>query len=176
MNYLKTINGILYGIFIPFLLKKCGFLIGQEGVNYYAEVHTTELNSYIHTLFMPFTIYGMFLWIPRFLNLSLYNSIMFNICLYVAYMTHYILIDPLIGLILCFYYFIPLNYAYLTYMRVNMHKLFKIGLAVSTIALTIQEIFGHMLAGDPPSRLEAIFNAILYAPYFSISHMINYQI
>ena len=32
--------------------------------DYYAEVHTKPLNSYCHTIGMPFTIYGMLLWIP----------------------------------------------------------------------------------------------------------------
>lgn len=178
MNRIKTIygTGIICGILIPNLLKLCGIKIGQEGVDYYAEVHTTKLNSYIHTFFMPFTIYGMFLWIPQFLNLGFYNSIRFNICLYISYMTHYMIINPLIGVILCIFYFIPLLLSYVTYMRINIHKLLYIGLSVSTIALVIQEVFGHWYAGDPPSRFEAIFNAILYAPYYSISHINNNQI
>ena len=45
------------------------------------------------------------------------------------------------------------------------------GFMIAAISLIIQEVFGHWLSGDPLSRLEAIPNAILYAGYFSISHM-----
>ena len=34
----------------------------------------------------------------------------------------------------------------------------------------LQEVFGHYIGGDAPSRVEAIPNAILYAPFYSISH------
>ena len=175
MRYLHTICGILYGILCPYILKSTGYKIGQEGVDYYAEVHESRLNSYIHTVFMPLTIYGMYLWIPRVFNLSLYDSINFDICIYAAYMTHYIFINPVVGMFTCILYFIPLVFAYVTHMRINMSKIFYIGISVSTIALVIQEVFGHWISGDPFSRFEAIFNAMLYAPYYSVSHIIDYH-
>ena len=47
------------------------------------------------------------------------------------------------------------------------------GFSISFIALVFQEIAGHYYGGDDPSRLEAIPNAIIYAMYFSFSHMIE---
>jgi len=41
------------------------------------------------------------------------------------------------------------------------------GMGFSTTALVIQEVVGHKMGGDPPSRIEGIPNAILYAIYFS---------
>jgi hypothetical protein len=42
---------------------------------------------------------------------------------------------------------------------------------IAVIALTLQEVLGHWLSGDPQSRVEAIPNAILYAMYYSVSHI-----
>ena len=169
---LHPIAGVCYGILVPLILDHFGFLTGQAGVDYYAEVHTSSLNSYIHTAFMPFTIYGMFLWIPRVLNLSLYDSIHFDMCIYMAYMTHYMMINVWVGLAACVYYFVPLVFAHAAHMRIGMHRLFGFGLATSVLALLIQEVFGHWYSNDPPSRGEAVFNAILYAVYYSVSHVL----
>ena len=81
-------------------------------------------------------------------------------------MTHYILINKYIGLLTSIYYYIPL---YLSRNQLG----FKKGILISTTALTIQELFGHWLSGDDPSRLEAIPNAIIYAIYFSVSHFFD---
>ena len=132
---LHPIAGVFYGILVPLALDYFGFLTGQAGVDYYAEVHMSRLNSYIHTAFMPFTIYGMFLWIPRALNLSFYDSLHFDMCIYVAYMTHYMTINAWVGMVACLYYFVPLVLAYVTHMRVGMHRLLGVGLAASTLAL-----------------------------------------
>ena len=48
-----------------------------------------------------------------------------------------------------------------------------LGLGISTTALVFQEVVGHKLSGDPPSRPEAVFNAILYAMYFSANSLKN---
>ena len=52
-------------------------------------------------------------------------------------------------------------------------KLVLTGLSISVSALLFQEVFGHYLGGDIPSRWEAIPNAILYAKYFAVSHIFN---
>ena len=169
---LHPIAGVAYGILVPLALDHFGFLTGQAGVDYYAEVHTSRLNSYIHTAFMPFTIYGMLLWIPRALNLSFNDSLHFDMCIYVTYMTHYLTISAWVGLAACLYYLVPLVLAYLTHMRLGMDRLLGVGLATSVLALLIQEVFGHWYANDPPSRGEAVFNAVLYAIYYSVSHIV----
>lgn len=168
MDYLNlTTLGFTLGNIIPILLNNMNFHIGIKGVNYYSEVHTTNLNCIIHSIFMPFTIYGMFLWIPQVCipyNIRNYVNInKFNYLLYITYMSHYIYINIYIGLLVSLYYSIPLYYS------INKTSL-KRGLLISSTALIIQEIFGHWISGDDPSRLEAIPNAIIYAPYFSISH------
>ena len=58
-------NPICVGIILPFILSLFGILVGQRGVDYYGEVHSTFHNCIVHTIFMPFTTYGMLLWIPN---------------------------------------------------------------------------------------------------------------
>ena len=62
----KILNNPVYmGLIVPYMLSLFGVYIGQRGVNYYGEVHSTYHNAMVHTICMPFTIYGMLLWIPN---------------------------------------------------------------------------------------------------------------
>lgn len=163
--------GISIGIFLPYILSSNDILIGIDAVNYYGEVHTSYLNSMVHTIFMPFTIYGMLLWIPKVFNLNINNSIKLQNLLYTFYMTHYFILNYKIGLLTSLYYYIPLYYASKKYLlEYNNYVPIK-GFFISFMSLTIQEVFGHWLGGDNPSRVEAIPNAILYAMYYSVHHL-----
>ena len=56
----------------------------------------------------------------------------------------------------------------------NKHiMIFIRGFLISAMGLIFQEIVGHKLGGDIPSRFEGIPNAILYAKYYSIYHFIK---
>jgi len=174
-------NPVIVGISVPYILSLFGVLIGQEGVDYYGEVHSTFHNAMVHTIFMPFTIYGMLLWIPNTLiyfsgkkyneqkKILVGNEIQYF--LYYAYMIHYLTIHIGIAVLLISLYAFPLLYAQRKYIKNNPNDNHIVtGLAISSVSLVIQEIFGHYYGGDDPSRPEAIFNAILYAMYFSVGH------
>lgn len=180
--------GIYLGIFLPKLLHTNGFLIGNAGVDYYAEVHTTQLNSYCHTLGMPFTIYGILLWLPMLFKLHWKRYIDIQKILYYMYMTHYIIMDVKIGLLIAFIYWYPLQYSIkkieYTFQHIKNKSIkcvneygylrlvvFIEGFMISMIALLLQEVIGHWLSGDPQSRIEAIPNAIIYAIYYSVYHI-----
>lgn len=49
-------------------------------------------------------------------------------------------------------------------------RIMCMGLITSTISLTVQELLGHYVGGDDPSRFEGILNAILYAPLSSVMY------
>ena len=172
MNYYKlSVIGIYFGYLIPFLLENICY-IGYKGIDYYAEVHMQPLNSIIHSIYMPFTIYGMLLWIPQVFKFNCNDSKKLQYVLYVMYMTHYIIINYKVGLYIALYYSIPLYYARLTYDKIICNYMLN-GLFISLSALLIQEGFGHWYSGDPPSRLEGIPNAIMYAMYYSVGHLIE---
>ena len=120
----------------------------------------------------------MFLWIPQVFDTSFNQAIDIQTFLYYMFMTHYISINWKMGLLISIYYAIPRYLAFETYINNSSLKkeefkikMFKQGLIYSTGALIIQEYFGHYLTDDPASRLDAIPNAILYAMYYSISHI-----
>ena len=174
-------NPAVVGISVPYILSLFGVLIGQEGVDYYGEVHSTFHNAMVHTIFMPFTIYGMLLWIPNTIiyisgkkysqqkKILVGNEIQHF--LYYAYMIHYLTIHIGIAVLLISLYEFPLLYDQRRYVKNNPNDNHIVtGLAISSAALVIQEIFGHYYGGDDPSRPEAVFNAILYAIYFSVCH------
>ena len=189
--FLVTMEGVVTGIFLPFMFSLFGARVGRDGVDYYGEIHTTSLNSYCHSLGMPFVVYGIFTGLPMFFNSNYDYHHYINIqrFLHVAYTTHYLTIDWKIGALTGMVYAIPTYYAnkkiedtfsnvghpnnanardVFFYFRINTAVY---GFMIAVISLIIQEVFGHWLSGDPQSRLEAIPNAIMYAAYFSISHM-----
>ena len=162
---------ICYGIIFPYILQYNNVLVGIDGVNYYAEVHTSYLNSIIHTIFMPITTYGILLWVPRVFSLNLNHSIRIQQFLYTAYMTHYMLINFKIGILTSLYYIFSLYAANLTYLNFYNQNIGWGGFKIMSVALLIQEIFGHWIGGDNPSRGEGVPNAILYAMYYSVHHL-----
>ena len=172
-------------------------LTGIDGVNYYGEAHLTRWNAWMHTLGMPFTIFGMVLWIPALFRLNPYFASRLMMGMYFFYGGHYLRINIFMTAIYFLLYYYPLmegiNYYSTSYTNnivalkkksddiesltlvkkrnETFNSLLIRGLGISTIALLFQEIAGHYYGGDIPSRWEAIPNAILYAKYFSVHHL-----
>lgn len=169
MNIINK-KGVFCGLLIPLFLKYVGFYIGKEGIDYYSEIHMTELNSYMHTFFMPMSMYGFALFFPKLFYINNIDIIEFQKFLYCFYMTHYMCINIYIGLLVSMFYYPVICYANKFYLENNRNGFLK-GVFYCFVGLAIQEYFGHYLSGDPPSRLEAIPNAILYAKYYSIYHI-----
>lgn len=148
--------------------------VGQTGVDYYAEAHLSPWNARIHTMGMPFTIFGILQWVPTLLGLNYNQSKMLAYNLYTLYAGHYFRIDKRVFLMYLMFYYLPLKYAINEY---KIHDpsslrwwLFKKGFITSFLALGFQEGIGHYIGGDIPSRPEGVLNAIVYAMYFSVCH------
>lgn len=148
--------------------------VGQTGVDYYAEAHLSPWNARIHTMGMPFTIFGILQWVPTLLGLNYNQSKMLAYNLYTLYAGHYFRIDKRVFLMYLIFYYLPLKYAINEY---KIHDpsslrwwLFKKGFITSFLALGFQEGIGHYIGGDIPSRPEGVLNAIVYAMYFSVCH------
>lgn len=161
------------GLFAGLILSIFGVLTGQEAVDYYAEVHTSTWNSFVHTVGMPFTYLGFNLAVPALFRVN--DPWKLQMCVYIAYMVHYATIDFTTAVITSVVYLMVVKYAYNYYMQKFTPYLgyLGLGLLVSTTALLVQEFFGHYLGGDDPSRAEGVFNAILYAKFYSIQHLIS---
>lgn len=144
-----------------------GILNGIQGVEYYGQAHLTDWNSYAHTIGMPFTMYGMNIWIPKLLGLNYERATDMQAFFYIVYNVHYMTISFKIGLVAALVYAIPLVLANSQYRKVT----FWHGFIVSFCALLFQEIVGHILSGDMNSRPEGVLNAILYAKYYSVYHL-----
>jgi uncharacterized membrane protein YGL010W len=179
INYRSLYAPIILGLAVPIYLEKMGMSIGNMGIEYYGEVHPSYHNAMIHTIFMPITILGMLLWIPRvavyipLIGIKNSDSFFIQRAIYIMYMTHYITINFLMGIMLMIVYMSPLIGSILYYNHRGYQYALRDGLVLSVGALAVQEVFGHYLSGDPMSRIEAIPNAILYAVYFSGGHFIR---
>ena len=160
------LTAFFLGFSTNFILKPLGCYTGQKGVNYYAEIHTTKQNIVIHVIFMPFTIYGMTQWIPALFGFTdLEHVNLFQQALFFYWLGIYSILNKLSCLYYCFMYYPVVMYGMTTYIPgiVGVIR----GVTWSGGALVLQEVLGHKLGGDPASRPEAVFNAILYAKYFS---------
>lgn len=180
MYILECLFGFLTGIYSHNILSNY-MLIGIEGVKYYKEAHLSVWNTTIHALIMPYTIYGMLIWIPGLLRLNSINSRKLNYYLYFLWGGHYFIISKIGGLIYFLNYFYSVKYAntyIITFyeknkLKKNVHNLLVIkGLLISFGGLLFQEIIGHYIGKDINSRLEGIPNAIIYAMYFSSNNFL----
>ena len=144
----------------------------QAGVDYYGEVHRSGWNCLIHTLFMPLTMMGMFLWIPALFKMTPHRAFQLRKEVSFIYIGHYLRIRLVPTMFVIGLYSMPYAYSHIWYTRWYYYKepIFLRGFLLSFAALFIQEVIGHYIGGDDPSRIEGIPNAIVYAPYFSVSH------
>jgi len=180
----------LIGLYFDKFQELIGMSSGWDGVEYYSEVHNSFWNSMIHTFFMPSTMFGIFLWIPAILvgdNNSIdekwddytreYNyieydhDIILRNSLILFHLGVYTNFSAKLTLMVMLWYF-PVYFGSIYFYRNNTRFYnFLIGFTIMSVALCIQEYFGHYLCGDGASRIEGIPNAILYAPFYSVSHI-----
>ena len=76
-------------------------------------------------------------------------------------------------------YYVLCISAYRTYKKttnkkptISNFKLFLHGFVTSFLSLLFQEIVGHYMGGDIPSRPEGVLNAILYSVIYSTYHIV----
>lgn len=118
---------------------------------------------------MPFTLYGILLFFPTIFYKKIYFVNKFKKMVYVTYIVHYLTIDRIGGILTAIYTFPSLYYAIKHQYWFTKNQVIFRGFCYMVVALSIQEVFGHWLSGDLPSRFKAIPNAIIYAPYFGIN-------
>lgn len=160
----------MIGCMMPRMMKFIGMSTGYEGLDYYAEVHQSFFNSLIHTVFMTVTVYGIMLWVPYLLGYI--HGYLFQYPAFFAYLVYYGSFTQL-GTALSFLLFCyPIYLASKHY--VYTPQTWKKGIMYMVGALIIQEVFGHWVGGDNPSRTEAIPNAIVYAPMYASFHIVHY--
>ena len=200
MSFHSSVNNLKLLAFIPLgsmagpkLLSAAGLEIGLPAVQYYSQIHTSPVNSLIHTLGMPFVAYGSLLIVPVLWNGTVGSYVFVQKAIYITFMSHYTSIDPRVGLVASLVYLAPTHFAMQetklvckeedegavsSPRSVSNREFARItvackGLLIMAAALAAQEYFGHYLCGDVASRPEGVLNAMLYAKYYSISHWLN---
>tara|TARA_B100000963_G_C22612731_1_gene665700 strand:- start:601 stop:1134 length:534 start_codon:yes stop_codon:yes gene_type:complete len=173
-----TVNILLLGTFMGLLTQPIfnllGIFTGEQAIQYYAEVHQSKWNSFIHTLGMPFTYYGLLLCVPTLLSNNKMTVARLQLFFYPYFISYYMTLDFFTGILVALCYLPSQIYAIRYYYNsTNKIKTKLYGFLVATTALTIQEVFGHWLGGDAPSRIEAIPNAIWHSGFYSIWHLLS---
>lgn len=159
----------LFGLYLNYFLDYLQIYSGDEGISYYSEAHLTKWNHFVHSLFMPITCYGLLLFIPNSLFLNRRNAVKFMKCLYLIYFFHYYTISVRISILFGVVFSIPTYFA-IKYYEKSYWNLIR-GFCIATTSLIIQEILGHQIGGDIPSRFEGVLNAIIYANYFALDFL-----
>ena len=164
------LESIFTGYFLTTILSIMGIMNGNEAIIYYGEVHLSQWNSNIHTIFMPFTCYGFLLAVPAIMQLNNRKANVLQECVFLFYTAHYLTISFYITIpFMCIYY--PVLY-FAKHFYQNNIKNIVIGLTISTVSLVIQEVIGHQFGGDQPSRADGVLNAILYANYYAVKNLL----
>ena len=89
------------------------------------------------------------------------------------YLTHYLCVDWRVAVLYSLVYTpVATVSAMHHYYGASEHRFIR-GLFVSIAALIFQEGVGHWWGGDKPSRIEAVPNAILYAKFYSLHHLLD---
>lgn len=170
---------ITFGLFASPIMDYFNMKYASDGVNYYAEVHTTTINKFMHFIFMTFTLYGILLWFSMLIALLVKMTILLpynktillanriKLMIFIGYVTHYLTFNLSGAIISALYAFPSLAFSVHHQWSLSLFKTIIYGLLISTCALGIQEYFGHYHGNDPASRPEAVHNAIVYAPYFA---------
>ena len=173
MSFTFLLLPIVLGYFAGNILDIFGVYNGVKGLQYYEEAHLSKWNSFIHTIGMPFVYYGISLWFPALCQYDSENAFKIQTFFYLMYMTHYMCVDFWRGLLTAVIYSVPYYYAVVHYANSTSNLyMFGYGFMFSFLFLVFQELGGHWVGGDIWSRWEAIPNAILYAVFYSIYHII----
>ena len=167
------VAGFVWGTVVGWYLhdtgKLLGLLTGLQGVRYYSQAHTKTLNKIIHCLCMPCTFYGMSHWVPaaiqwllsKLTKKQIFDYKVFNYAVIGFYWGHYLRMNPKIAIVHLFLY------GNIVVQTIEEPRSFTKGILTSTTSLGIQELLGHWLSGDIPSRFQGVVNAILYANYYA---------
>ena len=155
------------GALARFLLPLAGIETGPKGIELYARAHEAAFNRWVHTITMPFVVYGVLLWVPDTVSLPLTHRRAYcQIGAYIGYIAHYVTIDSRVAFAAALCYALPLALAVS-----SPHGMFR-GMAFFVAGLLVQQCLGHWLSGDPSSAGDSV-GAAIYAPYFEISHVLR---
>jgi uncharacterized membrane protein YGL010W len=171
--FIYYLISVFLGSNMDYFMKKANILTLQEGVDHYEEAHYSKWNCYMHTIGMPFTVYGLALFLPALFKLTYKKAIIFRTSVLLFYLAHYVYIDLYIGFLTYILFSLAAIRANYTYNEKRRYWMLMKGFLISFSALSFQEYFGHYLGGDIASRAESVPNAIMYAMYFSVYHIFH---
>ena len=159
----------LYGYIFNYYQDAIGMYSLDKAIDYYGEIHTSQLNKVMHGIFMPLAVYGLLLSMPIILDLDKLDASILRVWIFYFYFGLYCQIDIFYAILFAITYYYPLKFANIDYKK-NAFTLMN-GLIILSYSLFIQEYVGHYLGGDKFSRPEGLLNAILYAPYFGTKEL-----
>ena len=167
-----TLLGIFSGLMTQPIFNLLGIYTGEKAIKYYGEVHQSKWNSLVHTAGMPFTYYGLLIFVPGLFGLNRIKTHLFQLFFYNYFISYYATLNLKVSAIVALLY-LPSHVYAVNYYKYSFDRIVATlyGFMVAFSALTIQEVFGHWLGGDPPSRIEAIPNAIWHAGFYSVWHL-----
>lgn len=150
------------------ILNFFGMYAGRKAITYYAEVHKSPANIFIHKTLMPFAAYYYLLGAPALLKMSYEKAMILRNSIYITLLTHYVKDLHFFKTLKMLPIYLPiLYYANINYK--NTTEMAKKALGKAFTIMFFAEVIGHTFFEKIQSRPRAVLNAILYAHYFSIN-------
>ena len=161
----------LWALIMPDILNYFGMQVGTVAIDYYAEIHQSPINIYIHTIMLPISIGGYCLGVPALFCLPPYWATLWRTSMYLMYFIHYFTINQCVAYVFLLIYGGSLYFAEKYYK--NDWKTAVKGLAIAWGGVFYMEFIGHSLFETAQSRPEGVLNAILYSPYFTSQEIVT---
>lgn len=161
----KTVDVFIVFSSISTFKKLVNITVGPSAVAYYAEIHKSPYNSFLHTLNIPIAAYYFYSGFPKFFGLTKKQANTFIINLNISFFIIYFMELSFIGTIKTIILYSPSLLLFLHEPSYPQHSLIK-----GFLIMGFTEILGHLIFEEKNSRLDGIGNAILYSHYFNANH------
>lgn len=129
-------------------------------------IHQNCVTGVLHGIFMPISIYGVGLMIKSITN---YSAHILGVIL-VLQTLGYLLIDPLMSLVNCYFYICVL-------IIINERPgNFRLGLILLLVGWVMMEPIGHWIIERNASDLRYVVNSIYWTPLYGMRSLFNREI
>ena len=99
-----TLLGIFFGLITQPIFNLLGIYTGEKAIKYYGEVHQSKWNSLVHTAGMPFTYYGLLIFVPGLFGLNRIKTHLFQLFFYNYFISYYATLNLRVAAIVALLY------------------------------------------------------------------------
>lgn len=138
------------------------------GYELYSQIHQNYWNRLVHTVGMPFAVYGFLRGAPALIGFTGNDANMLQLAIFYFYIFYYMSWDFTGAVLTAMLFYPSIYFAFSHKYKLNTeYQNIIMGFGTMILALLFQEIIGHCYFEESNSILIQIPNNILIAPIFA---------